>query len=295
LPERDGYIPGVPCWVDSSHPDPEAAVAFYSSLFGWDCEDVMPPGAESKYFVARIRGGDVAAIGSTPAGAPSTATWNTYIWADSADTTASKVVGAGGAVLSEAFDVMDAGRMAVCADPDGAAFCVWQASQHRGARIVNEPGALVLNGLRARDKETARSFYGAVFGWQTLTIDAGEMWALPGYGDHLERSHPGLRRQMKQLGAPDGFEDVVASLQAIRENGQAAPPHWVVTFATDDADAIARRASELGGNVVLAPFDAPWARNTMIADPQGATFIASKFVPENKDVASPTETAVNST
>jgi uncharacterized protein len=295
LPERDGYIPGVPCWVDTSHPDPEAAVAFYNGLFGWDFEDVMPPGAEGKYLVARIRGGDVAAIGSTPAGAPSAATWNTYIWVDSADTTASKVLDAGGTVLSEPFDVMDAGRMAVCADPDGAAFCVWQARQHRGARVVNEPGAVVLNGLSARNKETAKSFYGAVFGWQTLSIAAGEMWALPGYGNDLERSNPGLRRQMRQLGAPEGFEDVVASLQAIAENGRAAAPHWDVTFATDDADAIARRATELGGDVVLAPFDAPWSRVTAIADPQGATFLASKFAPENKDVASRADAAVNLT
>src|SRR5436190_10888460 len=108
LPERDGYIPGVPCWVDTSHPDPEAAVAFYNGLFGWDFEDVMPPGAEGKYLVARIRGGDVAAIGSTPAGAPPAATWNTYVWVASADPTASKVLDAGGTVLREPFDVMDA-------------------------------------------------------------------------------------------------------------------------------------------------------------------------------------------
>src|SRR2546423_230768 len=34
--ERDGYPPGVPCWVDTTQPDPQAAVAFYSGLFGWD-------------------------------------------------------------------------------------------------------------------------------------------------------------------------------------------------------------------------------------------------------------------
>jgi uncharacterized protein len=291
MPERDGYIPGVPCWVDSSHPDPEAAVAFYNDLFGWEFEDVMPPGAEGKYFVARIRSGDVAAIGSTPAGAPPTAMWNTYIWVDSADATASKVLDAGGTVLSEPFDVMDAGRMAVFADADGAVFCVWEPGQHRGARVVNEPGAVVLNGLTTRNAPGARSFYRAVFGWQTLSIEAGEMWALPGYGDHLELGHPGLRQQMRQLGAPEGFEDVVASLQAIPENGRSVAPHWDVTFATDDADAVARRATELGGNVILAPFDAPWSRVTVIADPQGATFLASKFVPENKDVATRADAA----
>jgi predicted enzyme related to lactoylglutathione lyase len=60
-------------------PGPEAAVAFYSGLFGWECEDVMPPGSDAKYLVARLRGRDVAAVGSIEV-APRTATWNTYFW-----------------------------------------------------------------------------------------------------------------------------------------------------------------------------------------------------------------------
>src|SRR6187549_3004885 len=107
VPERDGYIPGVPCWVDTSQPDPEAAVDFYTGLFGWECEDTMPPGSEGKYFIARLRGGDVAAVGSIPEGAPPIAMWNTYIWVESADQTAAKVRDAGGRVLMEPFDVTD--------------------------------------------------------------------------------------------------------------------------------------------------------------------------------------------
>ena len=64
MPERDGYIQGVPCWVDTSQPDPEAAAEFYRGLFGWELEDVMPPGSDAKFFMARIRGGDVAAVGT---------------------------------------------------------------------------------------------------------------------------------------------------------------------------------------------------------------------------------------
>ena len=89
--ERDGYIPGVPCWIDTSQPDPESAVDFYRGLFGWEFEDVMPPESPGKYFIARLRGGDVAAVGSQPEGAPPTAVWNTYVWVESADETASKV------------------------------------------------------------------------------------------------------------------------------------------------------------------------------------------------------------
>src|SRR2546423_15200275 len=96
MADRDGYTPGVPCWIDTSQPDPEAALPFYSGLFGWEFEDVMPSDSPGKYFIARLRGGDVAAIGSQPEGAPPTATWNTYIWVDSADDAAAKAEAAGG-------------------------------------------------------------------------------------------------------------------------------------------------------------------------------------------------------
>lgn len=283
MPKRDGYIPGVPCWVDTSQPDPEAAVPFYAGLFGWEFEDVMPPGSEGKYFMARIRGGHVAAVGSVPDAAPAVAMWNTYVWVESADDAASKVREAGGSVVMEPFDVMDSGRMAVFTDPEGAAFCVWQAKEHKGATIVNEHGSVNFNDLNTRDPEGAKSFYGSVFGWQTLELGGGfEMWTLPGYGDYLERDNPDLRKQMAEVDAPEGFEDVVASLAPIADDQPDVPPHWSVTFAVDDADATADKATELGGKVIAPPFDAPWVRMTVIADPQGAMFTASKFVPENR-------------
>lgn len=223
MPDRDGYMPGVPCWVDTSQPDAAAAVAFYGGLFGWDLEDVMPADADGSYYIARLGGGDVAAIASMPPSAPPKATWNTYIWVDSADESAATARDAGGSVIAEPFDVMSAGRMAVLADPEGAVFCVWQAGEHRGARVVNEPGSLNFNGLNTRDSDSAKEFYRAVFGWEALAVA--------------------------------------------------------------DANQAAERGAELGGQVLAPPFDAPWVRMTVICDPQGATFTASQFAPENKDVA----------
>ena len=281
MPERDGYIPGVPCWIDTGHPDPDGVLDFYAGLFGWEFENVMPPGADGKYFTGRIRGGDAGAIGSIPEGAPQTARWNTYIWVDSADETADKARAAGGTVASEPFDIMEAGRMAVLLDPEGAAFCVWQPGTHKGAQVVNEHGAVNFNGLNTRDVAQAKRFYGDVFGWTTLDLGGYEMWTLPGYGDHLEESNPGLRKMIAEMGGPEGFVDVVAAIDPIRDEG--TPPHWSVTFGVDDADATAAKAAELGGTVLAPPFDVPWSRMTVIADPQGATFIASQFVPENRE------------
>jgi predicted enzyme related to lactoylglutathione lyase len=260
---------------------------------------VMPPGSEGKYFIAwceakgssifdisgHRHGGDVAAVRSIPEVAPPTAMWNTYFWVDSADETASKVRDAGGGVVMEPFDFMKVSRMAVFTDPEGAAFCVWEAKEHKGARLVNDPGALVFNGLNTRDVEGARSFYGSVFGWHTLAIGGGgEGWALPGYGDYLERYHPDLRKRMAEAGAPEGFEEVVGSINPIAYHERDTPAHWSVTFAVDDADATAAKAAELGGQVIVPPFDASWStptytiRVTVLGDPQGATFSASQFL-----------------
>jgi uncharacterized protein len=292
-----------------SEPDPEAAVAFYGDLFGWEFEDVTPPSSEGSYLIARretrgwslfdrsggVRRGEVAAVGSLSEAASPRAMWNTYVWVDSADEAASRVRDAGGAVVMEPIDFMDACRTAVFTDPEGAAFRVWEAKQHKGARVVNDPGSVNFNGLNTRDVEGAKSFYGSVFGWQTLSIDGGlEMWTLRGYGDHLEGYHPDLRQRWAEAGAPEGFEDVVATVNPIADDEPNTPAHWSVTFASDDADATAAKATYLGGDVIVPPFDAPWVRMTVLADPQGATFIASTFAPENRDLGGQVDKAAGS-
>ena len=278
MSDQDRYIPGVPCWIDTNQPDPDAAAAFYGGLFGWEFEDVTPPGAPVRYLLALLRGAPVAGIASQPEGVERAVAWDTYVWVADADGTASRIRDAGGTVLREPDDVGDSGRTALCADVDGAEFCLWQPDQHRGAAVVNEAGALNFNDLHASDLARAAGFYGAVFGWEILDIGGGSAWALPGYGDFLESRSPGMRERMASMGAPERFEDVVASVV------QGTPAHWGVTFGADDADAIASRATELGGRVIAQPFDAPGSRTTVISDPQGAAFTASQFVPENKDV-----------
>ena len=300
MPERDGYVPGVPCWVDASEPDRQGAIDFYGGLFGWEFRDVMPASAERSYFVARTetrawslfdmsgepRSGNVAAITSMLEGAPPRPMWNTYISVASADAAATKVREAGGGVVAEPFDFADAGRAAVFTDAEGAAFCVWEAKKHKGAQLVNDPGSLNFNGLNIRDVEGAKAFYGSVFGWRTFGMDGAEMWALDGYGDFIESHHPGLRERWAEAGARHGFEDVVATINQIADDQPDTPAHWSVTFAVEDADAAAAKATELGGTVLVSPFDAPWVRMTILADPQGATFTASRFTPENKELRS---------
>jgi predicted enzyme related to lactoylglutathione lyase len=185
-------------------------------------------------------------------------------------------------VLAEPFDVGDAGRMAVLADPSGAVLSAWQAKGHRGAVLVNEPGTWNSSELNTGDPEGAKAFYGAVFGWEIKTVDFGSgdfrWFSLPGYGAYLQEHDPELRDRLEEDSAPEGFEDAVAWFVPVDDDDDT-PPHWSITFAVDDADATAERAAELGGAIVAQPFDAPYVRMTVIRDPQGAVFTASKYMP----------------
>jgi predicted enzyme related to lactoylglutathione lyase len=283
---RDRYPPGVPCWVDTGQPDPDAAVEFYRGVFGWEFEDRMPPGSPAKYFVAQLRGKEVAAVGSIPEVMPQTAAWNTYIWVESADGAADEAKDAGGSVVIEPFDVPGAGRMAVVTDPAGAAFCVWEARGTNGAQLVNEPATWNFSDLYTSDTEGAKAFYGTVFGWEASTIDVGDggqatMWRAPGYGDFLERTaDPDIRARQEEVQAPPGFEDAIGWLVPLDYTPfPESRPFWHVTFSVSDADATAERAAELGGEVVTPPTDMPWVRLASLRDPQGAPFTVGKFQP----------------
>lgn len=146
--------------------------------------------------------------------------------------------------------------MAVLTDPVGVAFGIWQAGARRGAEQVNEPGSWTMSSLHTPAPGDSEAFYGRVFGWRLQTAPDAPMrfWRLDGHvGGQAEQPMP---------------RDVVAVLAPIGE-GDPTPPHWSVALTVRNVDATARRASELGGTVLLAPTDTPGFRTAVIADPQG--------------------------
>jgi predicted enzyme related to lactoylglutathione lyase len=269
MSNRDHYPTGVPCFVDTLTPDVDAAKRFYGTIFGWDFigPGAMPDDPPGEYFVARVRGHDVAAIGTQPAAGGSTppSAWNTHIAVASADETAAEAQAHGGALLVEPFDAPPAGRMAVIADPSGAVFCVWEAGVRQGAQLVNEPSAWAMSALTTDDPEGARAFYGELFGWRAESFDAGPgqetwLWRLPGY-----------------VGGEPG-QPVPLDVVAVMMTGASPPANWSVDFWIADADAAAAAAPEFGGQVMAAPADAGGFRRTVLADPHGAIFSASQLL-----------------
>jgi predicted enzyme related to lactoylglutathione lyase len=265
------YPHGVTSWIDTEQPDPRAAAEFYAALLGWTLTEAVPPGAPGSYLIAGLDGQDVAAIapGDGPAG------WNTYIAVDDADRTAAAIADGGGTVLSEPADVGPAGRMAACADPQGARFRLWQAARRPGAQLTNAPGTWNFSDLHTPDPAAALAFYQPVFGWVADQMPgAGAMVRVPGYGDHLAATvDPDIHERQKH--APPGFADVIGGLQPAADG---EPPHWHVVFAVADRDASAATAESLGAQVVQSSEDL-WTRKALLRDPQGAEFTVSQFTP----------------
>ena len=279
MPERDGFPAGVPAWIDTAQPHVDAAIAFYGGLLGWRFDERTPHGSDERYVVATLDGKTVAGIVSELHGLP-LAAWTTYVAVDSVDDTAARVRDAGGTVVADAVDRFGLALTAICADPEGAVFGLWQPGTIRGAGSVNVPGAWNFSELNTDDVPGATRFYAAVFGWETSEVDMGAMKGtmvrLPGYADFLEQYHPGTKQRHIDFGAPPGFTECVAWFLPLREG---VLPHWSVTFSIADADAVAAQARELGGSVLVEPYEMPMVRSTVIRDPAGATFTANAFNP----------------
>ena len=270
MSSRGDYRAGVPCWAETLQPDPRAALGFYGSLFEWEfsAPGPMPGDLPGEYFVAHVDGRAVAGIGALPdLGGPPTAVWNTHVRVDDADAAVERATSAGGSLLLGPLDASGDGRLAVLADPSGAAFSVWEAHGRAGAQLVNEPRTWAMSSLHTPDPAGASAFYGTLFEWQSEPIAAGAPVALLRLPGHVggEPGQPIPR-------------DVVAVMTAseAEPDGPAVPPHWNVNLRVDDADAVAARAAELGGTVLMSPTNTPGMRSALLLDPQGAAFSISR-------------------
>lgn len=250
MAERTKYSPGTFSWADLATTDQEGAKKFYSELFGWVAND-EPVGDGMTYSMMMIDGKPAAAIATQPqqqrdAGVPPA--WQSYVTVESADAAADKAKTLGAHVHAPPFDVMEAGRMAVIQDPQGAFFMLWEPKGHIGASIVNADGALCWNELATPDPDGSAGFYRELFEWK---VEPAEEMTMP----YMVIS--------TAAGTGNG---------GIRTAADTEPTYWLVYFGTDDIDATMRKATELGGTALLGPMDVGIGKIGVVQDPQGAVF-----------------------
>ena len=166
MPEVTSHAPGAPSWVELDTTDETAALTFYSALFGWDDDpQEITPGWH--YHMQKLNGLEAAAIygQSDEEREQNVPThWNIYFTVENVDATTEVVGQNGGSVVFGPMDVFEAGRMAMCQDPQGAYFALWQANQHIGCRVKGETGAMCWNELLTTDRAAGIEFYIKVLG-----------------------------------------------------------------------------------------------------------------------------------
>ncbi|WP_419998469.1 VOC family protein [Streptomyces boninensis] len=236
--------PGMPCWASLMVHGLEPAQDFYRALFGWEFQ----PGPEQlgPYVRAVLDGREVAGIGMLAPERQLSIAWTTYLATDDADDTAHRVWMCGGTVGVGPLDAGEAGRVAMCADPAGAVFGIWQAGRHEGAQRHGVPGTTVRNDLLTVETPAAvaAEFYRLVFGYEVE--DAGDDGV-----NLLVEGHP---------------------VAVVRGGDADEAPHWMTYFAVEDVEAAAKLVVELGGRVEEGPYDGDYGRAVEVADPEGAVF-----------------------
>ena len=241
--------PGAFSWIELFTTDKEAAKKFYGALFGWSPQ-ATPIGDGQTYTMFELRGKKTAAtfeMGPRMPGTPPH--WAVYVTGDDLEGAARRAKELGGELLAEPFDVLDVGRMAVVKDPVGAIVNLWLPRKSIGAELVEEPGAFTWMELAAKDAKRARGFYTELFGWKAETMPMGDFeYTVFTNGD-------------RQVG---GMMEMTAEWGDI-------PSHWMTYIQVENVDASAKKAEELGANLMVPPTDIPGVgRFTLFRDPQGA-------------------------
>ena len=260
MPTVNQHAPGSFSWFELGTTDQDAAKNFYTRLFNWTSED-HPMGPGGVYTMFRLNGRDAAA-GYTlnpqqrSQGVPPH--WMIYIAVENADQTAGRAAELGATLMAPPFDVFDIGRMAVIADPTGAVFSIWQAKKHSGVGVIGEDGAFSWADLNTRDPESAKRFYGQLFGWN---ITAGKDDPT-GYL-HIQNG-----------------EHYIGGIPSPKQIGNV-PPHWLVYFHVSDCGKSLDRAADMDAQVLLPTTRLEHVgRFAVVKDPQGAAF--ALFEPEKK-------------
>lgn len=253
----DKHPPGSFCWIELVTTDQDAAKKFYNQLFGWAITD-SPLGPDDFYTIFKIHSRHAAAAytmrkDQRAQGVP--AHWMLYIAVENADQAVAKAAKTGGVVISPAYEVGDAGRMAVLQDPTGAVFSIWQSKKSSGLGINGVDGALCWADLTTPGPDLAAKFYSNLFGWQFV----------PGEKDHSGYMH-----------IKNG-EDFIGGMPPARLYSGKVPAHWLIYFGMNDVKASAARAKQLGASIHIGPETKDRVGTlAVLADPQDAVFAIFK-------------------
>jgi predicted enzyme related to lactoylglutathione lyase len=242
------------CWINMLTPQPAEARGFFGKLLGWNYSEIPGLGHSVK-----VGGRDIGGLfdlnaPNTPKGIPPCI--GVMVKVDCAGATCEKVTSLGGRVKPP-FDIMENLRMAVCFDPNGANFDLWEPKKAHGTDVDGtQPGAPSWFETMTTDVDRAAKFYSELFGWTPEPMPS-----------------PVLNYTTFKLGATP----VAGMLQITPQMGNVQP-HWVTYFTVTDAEETARKAIELGATLCMTMKDVAGVPFCGITSPQGVTFRVVQYM-----------------
>jgi predicted enzyme related to lactoylglutathione lyase len=240
--------PGTPTWTDLMTPDIEAARRFYQAVFGWEYDIGNPE--FGGYTTARVGNRMTVGLMQEQAGAPPMpSAWGLYFASANIEADVARAVELGATVLYPVMAVGDFGSMATCTDPTGATFSLWQAGQHVGWQVTNEPGATAWHELYSPDAKRARDFYSSLLAASADPMPGGQEYYVLKHGD-----------------------DMLCGIMQIDPAWGNMPAQWVSYFAVANADETVATVVQQGGQVMGPIDDSPFGRIAALRDPFGAIF-----------------------
>lgn len=232
-------------WIDLAARDVDAAAEFYAGLFGWTTFN----DGETPYSIFMVDERPVAGVMAlSPEMGEMPPVWSVYVNVDDAGAVVEAAKAAGGSVFQEPFEIPGGGRIAVIADPVGAAICLFEGNADNGIKVMDELGAPCWFECMTRDVAASTGFYEAVFGWTAETMDMGMPYTV--------FSNEGAQTAGAMALPPEVPAEV--------------PSHWMVNFVVADCDAAVSYVTENGGTLTVPPMDTPFGRAAGLMDPWGA-------------------------
>jgi predicted enzyme related to lactoylglutathione lyase len=242
------------CWINILTPKPPESRAFFAAVLGWTYAELPGVG-----HIIRVGGRDMGGLFDvvsprTPDGTPPIV--GVMVKVSDADASRDRVVELGGKA-DPAFDIGDAGRMAVCFDPSGAELDVWQPKSMHGTDADSAlPGAPVWFELMTHDLDRAVEFYSRLFGWTARSMPPPT---------------PDMRYTVFELSG----KPVAGAMQITPRMGNVRS-RWRTYFTVSDIEIAMRRATELGARVDMAVRDVPGGRIAGLSSPHGVEFCLSE-------------------
>ena len=247
--------PGDFCWINILTSKPAEAMEFFGHVLGWSFFE-MPGVGHGMKVGGRNIGGLFDLDGpNCPPGLPPTI--GVMIKVTDADATCAKIAALGGKTKPP-FAIQDQGRMAVCHDPTGAAFDIWEPGTMPGTDADSSlHGSPSWAETLTTDVPRATAFYADLFGWTSEVMHT-----------------PGVDYTIFRHGGRD-----VAGMMRVPDD--LIPAHWGTYFTVDDADEAARVAEQQGAKLFVPTMDIPGiGRFCGIISPQGVRFYAIQYLPD---------------